>query len=90
MAGQDQDLRVASEPDALTRAQACLRYVGDLAGELDNLSKDERALARVDGRQTWVAGQQRVHTQLATASALIAIAEELRGIRDLLGKKDLQ
>jgi hypothetical protein len=85
MSAQPEPFRIAGERDALQRARNAMTYVSDLAASLDNLPETEQHFARVDGRQAHVAGQQRVHVQLASASALIAIAEALQQIADALG-----
>jgi hypothetical protein len=78
------EIRIASEPDALTRAQACLDYVGRLAMHLDRMEPSDRAMASASGEANHIAGQQRVHVQLAAASAQVAIAEQLTRIAEVL------
>jgi hypothetical protein len=84
---QPQPLLIAGEPDALKRAQNCLLHVAELGGALDRLPEREQQFARIDGRQRAIARQQAVHVELASASAQVAIAEELRALRALLDER---
>lgn len=77
-------LLIAGEPDPLQRARNALEYVHQIAAALEALPEQERAFAAVDGRQQRAAAQQRAHTQLAIASALVAIAEQLQRLTSSL------
>jgi hypothetical protein len=83
--GLDPDIEVAiaAEGDPITRATEAFAYVGRLGLHLDRMTPTDRAMARDSGEVAWVGGQQRVHTQLAAASAQLAIALELRALREL-------
>lgn len=78
------DPAITAEPDPLQRARNALLHVHRLAQALDALSPDEQRFAAFDGREAGVATAQAAHVRLATASALLAIAEQLTAIRELL------
>jgi hypothetical protein len=75
---------IIAEPDPLQRARNCLAHVGALGDLIDRLPEREQQFARVDGREAHVARMQQAHVELASASALVAAAEQLKRIGDLL------
>jgi hypothetical protein len=84
MSIDNQDL-VLDATDPLARARGALRIVHRFAEQADRL--DDDPLSLVDGRHQRLAAAQRAYTHHAVASALVALAGDVRRIADQLEQR---